>query len=114
MKEILFAADTFRECNQFLNGLANDLFEKGIHFDIDKYKMSIKTEFAHLVCVSKNSNHSGLFQRTSFDYHILTGDASIDIGGFHDFCISRMKIGAKPIEYWDELIKIIKGDGHEI
>lgn len=110
MKEILFAADTFKECNQFLNGLANDLFEKGIHFDIDKYKMSIKTEFAHLVCVPKTSGRSGLYQRHPFDYRILTGDAMIGIGGFHDFCISRTRIGAKPIEYWDELIKLMIGE----
>ena len=110
MKEILFAANTFRECNQFLNDLANDLFERGIHFDIDKYKMSIKTEFAHLVCVPKTSGHSGLYQRHPFDYHLLTGDAMFDSDGFHDFCIARTKIGAKPIEYRDELIELMKGE----
>lgn len=110
MKEILFAADTIRECNEFMNNFINVLLKKGIRFDIDKYKMSINTEFAHLVCVSKTSGHSGLYQRHPFDYHILTGDAMFDGDEFHDFCIARTKIGAKPIEYRDELIELMKGE----
>lgn len=110
MKEILFAADTIRECNEFMNNFINVLLKKGIRFDIDKYKMSLKTEFAHLVCIAKTSSNSGLLQKHSFDYHILTGDAMFDGNGFHDFCISKTKIKSEQIERWDKLIKVMKGE----
>ena len=92
IKNILFAADTFKECNQFLNDLANDLFEKGIIFDINKRAMSIKTKNARLICVSETLSYSGLFQRLPFDYYIFTGYARWEEHGFHKLCISRTKI----------------------
>ena len=107
MKEILFAADTFKECNQFLNDLANDLFERGIHFDINKCKMSIKTEFAHLVFVPETSGNMGLYQVHPFDYYVFFGDADWESTDWHKKCISRTKIGAKRLDGWDELIEAI-------
>ena len=107
MKRILFAADTFKECNQFLNDLANDLFERGIIFDIDKRTMSLKTESAYLICVPGTSNHSGVFQRQPFDYYIFVGCAKWKGHEFHKLCMSRMKLGAKEIQNMDELVQLI-------
>lgn len=110
IKNILFAADTFKECNQFLNDLANDLFEKGIIFDINKRAMSIKTKNARLICASETSSYSGLFQRPPFDYYIFTGYARWEEHGFHKLCISRTKIGAKEIDDMNDLIRVMLGE----
>lgn len=110
MKEILFAADTFRECNQFMNELANDLFNKGVFFDIDKRRMYIRAKNAHLVFVPETSDKSNLFGRKLFDYYIFTGFAAWNEHGFHKFCISRTNIDAKEIQDQEELIRIICGE----
>lgn len=107
MKEILFAADTFKECNMFMNELANDLFNKGVYFDIDKRRMDIRTKNAHLVFVPESSHHCGLFQRKPFDYYIFTGFANWDHHGFNELCTSRINIDAKEIKSKEELIRII-------
>ena len=107
MKQILFEADTFKECNQFLNDLANDLFDRGILFDIDKRTMSIKIENAYLVFVPETSNHFGLFQRHPFDYYIFTGHARWKEHGFHKLFILRTKMEAKEIRDMDELIRLL-------
>lgn len=95
LKNILFAADTFKECNQFLNDLANDLFEKGIIFDINKRAMSIKTKNARLICVSETLSYSGLFQRLPFDYYIFTVMQDGKNMGFISYVFQEQRLGQK-------------------
>ena len=109
MKRILFATDTYKEAINFMRDMADTLNKAEIHFLADKNRMTIKTEGSLLVFVPQTSNHSGLFQRHPFDYYILTGTAYFD-SGWHDFCISRIKIGAKPIESREELIMVLAGE----
>lgn len=107
MKEILFAANTFKECNILINELEDDLFNKGAFFYIDKRRMHIRTKNANLVFVSETSDKSNLFGRKLFDYYMFTGLARWNKHGFHEFCVSKTKIKAKEIQNKEELIRII-------
>lgn len=110
MKRILFVTDTYKEAINFMRDIADTLNKAEIHFSADKNRMTIKTEDALIVFVPQTSNHSGLYQRHPFDYYILTGDAYFFGSGWHDFCISRIKIGAKSIESKEELIMVLAGE----
>lgn len=110
MKRILFATDTYKEAIYFMRDIGDALDVAEIRFSADKYRMEIKAEDALIVFVPQTSNHSGLYQRYPFDYYILTGDAYFFDSGWHDFCISRIKIGAKPIESREELIMVLTGE----
>lgn len=110
MKRILFATDTYKEAINFMRDIADILNKAEIRFYTDKNRMTIKTEDALIVFVPQTSNHSGLYQRYPFDYYILTGDAYFFDSGWHKECISRTKIGAKPIESKEELIMVLTGE----
>ena len=93
-----------------MRDIADILNKAEIRFYADKNRMTIKTEDALIVFVPQTSDHSGLYQRYPFDYYILTGDAYFFDSGWHKECISRTKIGAKPIESKEELIMVLTGE----
>lgn len=106
---ILFVADTCRECIEFFHDVLDNLKQKNVCFSADKHRIAVKTENAKLVCVAETSNHSGLYQTKPFDYYIFIGSASWEWYGFHKFCVSRLKIGAKSVENMDDLIELLVG-----
>ena len=114
MKRILVATDTYKETIMFMEDIGKILYEKKIPFEFDKHRMIIKANDSMIVLVPETSGNMGLYQVRPFDYYMLFGDANWESTDWHKECISRTKIGAIQIDGWDELIKIIKGDGHEI
>lgn len=106
---ILFVADTYRECMDFLRNVLDNLEQKNAYFNVDKYRITVKTENSKLVCVAATSTCLGLYQLNPFDYYIFTGSANYEEHGFHKLCVSRLKISAKSVENMDELIKLLIG-----
>lgn len=109
MTKILLASDTLKESIQWREQICDLLHEKGIDFQIDKYRMTLKAGDALMVFASATSNHSELYQRHPFDYYILTGEAKWDFSGWHKKCISRTRLGSKQIRDEEELLEIVIG-----
>lgn len=108
ISRILFATDTYKESIYFMETLGNMLYERQIPFDFDKHRMIIKSNNYMIVFVSKTSAYMGLMRQ--FDYYVFSGDAGLRRTGWHDWCVSRIKIGAKRLDDWDEIIKLLKGE----
>lgn len=111
MTKILFATDALKESIQLREEICDLLNEKGIDFQIDKYRMTLKAGDVLMVFASATSNHSELYQRHPFDYYILIGEAKwdFDFSGWRKKCISRTKHGSKQIRGEEELLKIVTG-----
>lgn len=109
MKLILYATDTCKESVQSINEIGDFLYERGIKFQIDKRRMTLKTDNVLVVFVPETFRHSGLYQRHPFDYYILTGKAKYDCSGWQKKCISRTKHGSKQIRDEEELLEIVIG-----
>lgn len=107
MTKILFASDTLKESIQWREQICDLLHEKGVDFQIDKYRMTLKAGNVLMVFASATSNHSELYQRYPFDYYIFMGGAKWDWSGWHKKCISRTRLGSKQILDEEELLKII-------
>lgn len=114
MKRILVATDTCKDAIMFMEDIGKILYENQIQVDFDKHRMIIKSNDSMIVFVPETSGNMGLYQVHPFDYYMFFRDADLESTDWHKECISRTKIGAIQIDGWDELIKIIKGDGHEI
>ena len=107
MKRILVATDTCKETIMFMEDIGKILYEKQISFDFDKHRMIIKSNDCIIVLVPETSGHMGLYQVHTFDYYMFFGDANWESTDWHKECISRIKIGAKRLDGWDELIEAI-------
>ena len=114
MNRVLVATDTCKEAIMFMEDIGKMLYEKQIPFDFDKYKMIIKSNDSMIVFVPETSGNMGLYQVHPFDYYMFIGEANWKGTNWNKKCVSRTKIGAKQIDSFDEIVKLIKGDEHEI
>ena len=110
MNRVLVATDTCKEAIIFMENIGKILYEKKIPFEFDKHRMIIKSNDSMIVFVPETSGNMGLYQVHPFDYYTFFGDADLESTDWHKECISRTKIGAKQIDEWYELIKVINGE----